>query len=123
MVKKAFFGGALILVDMEWHDFNMSTNSNIVIWYFAWRSLSVHLISIFLCQKKKKNWKKKCEKVDQKLERAVYVKGKPKEREHEKIHKVDWKPEMAAYIKGEQKNKSVREPARLKTRKGSIGKN
>ena len=44
---------------------------------------------LYFYVKKKKKPKKKCEKVDQKLERAVYVKGKPKEREHEKIHKVD----------------------------------
>ena len=50
--------------------------------------LSAPHFYIFISKKKKKP-KKKCEKVDQKLERAVYVKGKPKEREHEKIHKVD----------------------------------
>ena len=49
--------------------------------------LSATHLYIFMSKKKKP--KKKCEKVDQKLERAVYVKGKPKEREHEKIHKVD----------------------------------
>ena len=35
VVKKALFGGALILVDMDSHDFNMPTNSNVVIRYFA----------------------------------------------------------------------------------------
>ena len=35
VVKKAFFEGALILADMDGHDFNMPTNSNVVIWYFA----------------------------------------------------------------------------------------
>ena len=35
VVKKAFFGGALILADMDGHDFNMPTNSESVIWYFA----------------------------------------------------------------------------------------
>ena len=35
MVKKAFFGRALILVDMDGHDFNMPTNSDAVIQYFA----------------------------------------------------------------------------------------
>ena len=44
VVKKAFFGGALILADMDGHDFNMPTNSNAVIRYFSWRSLAVHLI-------------------------------------------------------------------------------
>ena len=89
VVKKAFAGGALILADMDGHDFNMPTNSDTVIWYFAWRSLSVHLISIFLCQpkkkKKKRTKKKRSKKVDRKLERVVYTKGEPKEREREKI--------------------------------------
>ena len=35
VVKKAFSGGALILADMDEHDFNMPTNSNAVIRYFA----------------------------------------------------------------------------------------
>ena len=35
VVKKAFFGGALILADIDGHDFNMPTNSDAVIWYFA----------------------------------------------------------------------------------------
>ena len=35
MVKKAFSGGALILADMDGHDFNMPTNSDVVIQYFA----------------------------------------------------------------------------------------
>ena len=83
MVKKAFFRGALILADMDGHDLNMPTNIDVVIRYFARRSLLVHLISIFLCKKKKSK------KVDQKPKRAVYAKGKPKEREPEKIQKVD----------------------------------
>ena len=44
VVKKAFFGGALILADMDGHDFNMPTNFDAVIRYFSWRSLTVHLI-------------------------------------------------------------------------------
>ena len=59
VVKKAFAGGALILADMDGHDFNMPTNSDTVIQYFAWISLSVHLITIFLCPKKKKKNKSK----------------------------------------------------------------
>ena len=59
VVKKAFSGGALILAGMDRHDFNMPTNSDAVIQYFAWRSLSMHLISIFLCQPKKKTKKNK----------------------------------------------------------------
>ena len=60
VVKKAFSGGALILADMDGHDFNMPTNSDVVIQYFAWKSLSVHLISIFCVPKKKtKNKKQK----------------------------------------------------------------
>ena len=35
VVKKAFFGGALILADMDGHDFNMPTNSDLVIQYFT----------------------------------------------------------------------------------------
>ena len=35
VVKKAFFEGALILDNMDGHDFNMPTNSDVVIWYFA----------------------------------------------------------------------------------------
>ncbi|XP_075645299.1 uncharacterized protein LOC142616306 [Castanea sativa] len=35
VVKKAFFGRALILADMDGYDFNMPTNSDVVIWYFA----------------------------------------------------------------------------------------
>ena len=35
MVKKAFSEGALILVDMDGHDFNMPTNFDTVIEYFA----------------------------------------------------------------------------------------
>ena len=54
VVKKAFSRGALILANMDGHNFNMPTNSDIVIRYFAWRSLLMHLISIFLCQQKKK---------------------------------------------------------------------
>ena len=40
VVKKAFFERALILADMDEHDFNMPTNFDAIIWYFAWRSLS-----------------------------------------------------------------------------------
>ena len=35
VVKKAFSGGALILADMDGHDFNMPTNFDAVIQYFA----------------------------------------------------------------------------------------
>ena len=59
VVKKAFSRGALILADMDRHNFNMPTNSNTVIRYFAWRSLSVHLIFMFLCQPKKKKIERK----------------------------------------------------------------
>ena len=91
VVKKAFSRGAFILADMDEHDFNMPTNFDAVIWYFAWRSLLVHLIFTFLCQKKNNQKKKKnkkkyiFKKVDWKLERVVYAKGEPKEREHEKM--------------------------------------
>ena len=35
VVKKAFSGGALILANMDGHDFNIPTNSNAAIQYFA----------------------------------------------------------------------------------------
>ena len=35
IVKKAFFGGALILTNMDGHYLNMPTNSNALIWYSA----------------------------------------------------------------------------------------
>ena len=35
VVKKAFSGEALILANMDGHNFNMPTNSDTVIWYFA----------------------------------------------------------------------------------------
>ena len=41
VVKKAFSSGALILASMDGHDFNMPTNSDVVIQYFAWGSLQV----------------------------------------------------------------------------------
>ena len=92
MVRKAFFEGALILVNMDGHDFNMPTNSEVIIQYFAWRSLAVHLIFyVFMSKNKKKPKKKKqkpkniCKKVDQKPERVVYPKREPKEREREKM--------------------------------------
>ena len=56
MVKKAFFGVALILADMDGHDFNMPTNSDAIIQYFAWGSLPVH--PIFYVNKTNKNKKK-----------------------------------------------------------------
>ena len=59
VVKKAFSGGAVILADMDGNDFNMPTNSDAIILYFAWRSLLVHLIFLFLRQTKKKKTKKK----------------------------------------------------------------
>ena len=113
VIKKAFSKGALILADMDENDFNMPTNSNAVIRYFAWRSLAVHLIFIFSCQKEKEkeNTKQKTkqnknmQKVDRKPERAVYTKWEPKEREREKIQKVDRKPEKVVHAKAEQKKK------------------
>ena len=41
MVKKAFSEGALTLVDMDGHDFNMPTNFDAIIQCFAWGSLQV----------------------------------------------------------------------------------
>ena len=124
VVKKAFSGGALILANMDGHDFNMPTNSDAIIWYFAWRSLSVHLISIFLRQKKKKKkyiyiyikegrsktWRGGLRKRRAKRKRArEYIKGRLKTRKgglhkmraKEKAWKslLDWKPEKAVYAK------------------------
>ena len=62
VVKKAFSRGALILADMDGQDFNMPTNSDAAIQYFAWRSLSMHLISTFFCKKKKKKQTKQRKK-------------------------------------------------------------
>ena len=78
VVKNAFFGGALILADMDRHDLNMPINSDAIIRYFAWRSLSVHLISIILCQPKNKKTKKKCKKVDQKPKKGCLRKRSAK---------------------------------------------
>ena len=116
-VKKAFSGGALILDDIDGRDFNMPTNSNTVIWYFAWRGLAVHLIFyVFMSKGKTKSiyiyiyiymcvcvcvcvcvyvcvCVCVCKKLDWKSERAVYAKGEPKERVWESP--LDWKPERA----------------------------
>ena len=84
MVKKAFSEGAMILANIDGKDFNMPTNSDAVIQYFAWASLWVQplfLHSYVNRQKKKKKYKK-YEKVNWKPKRAVYAKGeKKKERE------------------------------------------
>ena len=44
MVKMAFCRGALFLAEMVGLDFNIPTNSDAIIRYFAGRSLLVHLI-------------------------------------------------------------------------------
>ena len=77
-VKKAFSRGALILADMDGHDFNMPTNFDAILWYFTWRSLSVHIIFMSLCQQKKKNEKKKKREKEKEKEeeqkQKIYVK-------------------------------------------------
>ena len=103
MIKKAFSRRALILVDMDGHDFNMPTNSNAVIRYFAWRSLPVHLIFIFFYAKKKG----KVQTIRKYVKRYV---GRLKTQKGRSTQK-------------EIKRKRVREPARLKTQKGGLGKN
>ena len=55
VVKKTFSKEALILADMDRHDFNMPTNSNAVIQYFA---SSATYFSTFLCKQKGKKKKK-----------------------------------------------------------------
>ena len=59
VVKKAFSRGALILADMDRHAFSMPTNSDAVIWYFTWRSLTVHHIYICMSKNKKQKPKKR----------------------------------------------------------------
>ena len=49
---------------------------------------------------------------------------KEKMKQKYKIYeKLDWKPEKGSLHKGDKKKKSVRELARLKTRKDGLGKN
>ena len=78
MVKKAFFGVALILADMDGHDFNMPTNSDAIIQYFAWGSLPVH--PIFYVNKTNKNKKKQKQKEKKKEKYKSMKKGRLKTR-------------------------------------------
>ena len=73
VVNKAFSRGALILADMDGHNFDMPTNSDDVIQYFAWRILQVQPFFLHSTKKKKKK-KKKYEKVYRKPKRVVYAK-------------------------------------------------
>ena len=64
-VKKAFSGGALIIANMDGHDFNMPTNFDVVIQFFAWGILQVRplfLHSYVNIKKKKKATKKESKK-------------------------------------------------------------
>ena len=77
---------------MDGQDFNMPTNYDAAIQYFAWRSLSVHLISTFLCQKKKTKQNKTTIK---KKKNKIYVKryienskGQSKQKESQKKESV-----------------------------------
>ena len=78
VVKNAFSRGALILANMDGHDLNMPTNSDAIIRYFAWRSLSVHLISIILCQPKKEKTKKKMQEGRSKTQKGCLRKRRAK---------------------------------------------
>ena len=69
VVKKAFSGGALILA-------NMPINSDVVIWYFAWKSLSVHLI--FTSKKKKKKQTNK--QINKQTKKTTTKEQKPKKK-------------------------------------------
>ena len=102
VVKWAFFEGAFVLADIDRHDINMSINSDVVIQYFAWGSLQVqHLfLHSYVNQKKNKNKKKQKKKQNKKKEKRKEKKEKKKSKKNIKI----WK-------------------GRLKTRKGSLGKN
>ena len=59
IVNKAFSGGGLILADMDGHNFDMPTNFDDVIQYFAWRILQVQPLFLHSTKKKKKTkiWK------------------------------------------------------------------
>ena len=57
VVNKAFSRGALILADMDGHNFDMPTNSDDVIQYFAWRILQVQPFFLHSTKKKKKKYK------------------------------------------------------------------
>ena len=98
MVKKAFSEGAMILANIDGKDFNMPTNSDAVIQYFAWASLWVQPLFLhsYVNRQKKKNTKN--------MKRWI---ENPKGRSMQKA----------------RKRKSVKEPAILKTRKGDPGKN
>ena len=96
-VKKAFSGGAIIIANMDGHDFNMPTNFDAVIQFFAWgilqvRPLFLHsYVNIKKILKKIKNKKKATKKESKKYKNT------------KTYEKVNWKPKRAVYEKGEQK--------------------
>ena len=57
VVKKAFFGGALILANMDEHDFNMPTNYDAVIQYSHKEASKCNLF-FYIPKKKKKRLKR-----------------------------------------------------------------
>ena len=95
VAKKAFSRRVLILTDMDGHYFNMPINSDAIIQYFAWRSLSVSFISIFCVENKKKKKHKYIYiyiyKGRSKTWKGGLCKRIAKERERKKMQKVDWK--------------------------------
>ena len=84
VVKKAFSREALILAAIDGLDFNMPTNLDAIIRYFAWRSLEMHLI--FMSKRKKNKTKQKNIYVQngRSKTRVAYEKGEAKERVQEK---------------------------------------
>ena len=95
MVKKAFSGGALILANMDGYDFNMPTNSNVVIQYFAWGGLQVQPpFFTFLCTKYIYIyiWKGRL-----KTRKCDLCKRSVKERVRGNL--LDWKPKRAIWAK------------------------
>ena len=65
-VKKAFSGGAIIIANMDGHDFNMPTNFDAVIQFFAWGILQVRPLFLHSYVNIKKIYKKKKKKQQKK---------------------------------------------------------
>ena len=69
-VKKAFSGGAIIIANMDGHDFNMPTNFDAVIQFFAWGILQVRPLFLHSYVNIKKIYKKK-KKSNKKREQKI----------------------------------------------------
>ena len=55
VAKKAFSSGALILANMDGHDFNIPTNLDAIIQYFAWGSFQMwpHFLHSYVSKQNK----------------------------------------------------------------------